>query len=45
MDDDGLPEITVEEATAIAAFCAYTMKFKEALRTNNKSIAEAANML
>lgn len=45
LDEDGLPEITEEEATAIAAFCAYTMKFKEAIRTNDKSTMEVANML
>jgi hypothetical protein len=45
LDDDGLPELTEEEAMAIAAFCAYYMKFKEAIRTNNKSTLEIANML
>jgi hypothetical protein len=30
---------------AIAAFCAYYSKFKEALRTNNKNTLEMANIL
>lgn len=42
LDDDGLPELTEEEASAIAAFCAYCTKYKEALRTNNKDTMEAA---
>lgn len=45
LDEDGLPEITEEEAQAIAAFCAYTVKFKEAVRNNNKNIMEIANIL
>lgn len=45
LDEDGLPEITEEEAQAIAAFCAYTIKFKEAIKYNNKNIAEMSNLL
>jgi hypothetical protein len=36
MDEEGLPSITLEEATAIATFVAWNVKFKEALKTNNK---------
>jgi hypothetical protein len=45
LDEDGLPELTEEEANAIAAFCAYAMKFKEAIRTNNKATMEIASIL
>ena len=45
LDNDGLPEISVAEAQAIAAFCAYVIKFKEALRTNDKATLELSNML
>lgn len=37
-DEDGLPELTDKEATAIATFIAYTVKFKEGLITNNVNI-------
>jgi len=45
MDDEGLPSITSAEATAIAAFVAWTMKFKEALKTNNKDTLNVAQAL
>ena len=45
LDDDGLPELTVEEANAIAAFCAYTTKFKEAIKNNNKDMMQFAQVL
>lgn len=45
LDEDGLPEITIDEAQAIAAFCAYVSKFKEAIRTNNKDTMNMANLL
>jgi len=38
MDDDGLPELTDKEATAIATYIAYITKFKEGLITNNPNI-------
>jgi hypothetical protein len=34
-DEDGLPELTDKEATAIATYIAYVTKFKEGLITNN----------
>ena len=45
LDEDGLPEISTTEAQAIAAFCAYVVKFKEALRTNDKATVEMSNIL
>ena len=45
LDDDGLPQITDKEAQAIAAYCAYTEKYKEGLMTNNVNIINIANML
>ena len=45
LDDDGLPQITDKEAEAIAAFCAYTVKYKEGLQTNNVNIINLANDL
>ena len=45
LDEDGLPELTEEEAQAIAAFCAYTMKFKDAIKNNNKNIMGIAEIL
>lgn len=45
LDDDGLPQITDKEATAIATYCAYINKFKEGLMTNNPNIIQFANVL
>lgn len=45
LDDDGLPELTDKEVDAIAAYCAYTVKFKQYLQTNNKEILQAAQLL
>lgn len=45
LDDNGLPEINDKEAQAIAAYCAYVMKFKEGLRTNNGNIVRMAQEL
>lgn len=45
LDNDGLPQITDKEAFAIATFCAYMEKQKEAFRTNNKDIMQFANVL
>jgi len=38
LDDDGLPYINDKEKDAIACYCAYIMKFKEGIRTNNPNI-------
>lgn len=45
LDDDGLPEITEEEADAIATFCAYTLKFKDAIKNNNPNTMKMAEYL
>jgi len=45
LDEDGLPELTIEEANAIATFCAYYTKFKEAIKYTNKNTMEIAKML
>lgn len=45
LDDDGLPEITDKEALAIATFCAYTIKYKEGLATNNANVVAFAENL
>lgn len=45
LDDDGLPEITDKEALALATYCAYVVKFKEGLTTNNANIIQMANLL
>jgi len=37
-DDEGLPKLTDKEATAIATYIAYVIKFKEGLITNNQAI-------
>jgi len=44
-DDEGLPEISDKEATAIAAYIAYITKFKEGLITNNRDIVAASDLL
>ena len=44
-DEDGLPEITDKEATALATYIAYILKFKEGLQTNNAAITNMANLL
>jgi len=38
LDDNGLPEITDKEALALATYCAYVIKFKEGIKTNNANI-------
>ena len=38
LDEQGLPEITDKEATALATYCAYIIKYKEGLQTNNANI-------
>ena len=40
MDEDGLPQLTDKEATAIATYIAYVLKFKEGLVTNNNAIIQ-----
>ena len=45
LDDDGLPEITDKEAAALATYCAYIIKFKEGIMTNNANIIQMANTL
>ena len=44
-DEDGLPEISDKEATAIATYIAYVIKFREGLQTNNAAITNQANLL
>lgn len=45
LDDDGFPEITDKEALAIATFCAYTVKYREGLATNNANMLAIAENL
>lgn len=44
-DEEGLPELTDKEASAIATYIAYVFKFKEGLRTNNGDILKMSQML
>lgn len=44
-DEEGLPEITDKEATAIATYIAYVIKYKEGLKTNNGDILKVSQML
>lgn len=45
LDEDDLPEITEKEAMALATYCAYIIKYKEGLATNNVNIINVANAL
>ena len=45
LDDDGLPEINDKEAVAIADYIAYVIKYKEAIKTNNKYVLQQAQDL
>ena len=45
LDDDGLPELTDKEVDAIAAYVAYTQKYKQYLQTNNREILQQAQLL
>ena len=45
LDDSGLPEITDKEALALATYCAYVVKFKEGLMTNNANAVQLAAVL
>lgn len=44
-DNEGLPELTDKEATAIATYLAYITKYKEGLKTGNANIIQQANLL
>ena len=45
LDDEGLPEITDKEAVALATYCAYILKYKEGLQTNNPTIIQLSETL
>lgn len=45
LDEDGLPIINDKEAIAIADYIAYVVKYKEAIKTNNKYILQQAQDL
>lgn len=45
LDDDGLPFLNDKEAIAIAEYIGYITKYKEAIRTNNKSALQMASDL
>lgn len=45
LDDDDLPMINDKEAIAIADYIAYTVKYKEAIRTNNSSVFQIAQTI
>lgn len=45
LDNEGLPYINDKEAIAIADYIGYTMKYKEAIRTNNKLAMQMATDL
>ena len=45
LDEEGLPDINDKEADAIAAYIAYTIKYKEALKTHNQMIMQEAKDL
>lgn len=45
LDEEGLPTINDKEAIAIAEYIAYTYKYKEAIRTNNKMVLQMAQNL
>lgn len=45
VDDNGLPKLSNKEAMAIATYCAYVLKFKEGLKTNNGNIIKVAQLL
>lgn len=45
LDDNSLPEISDKEAMALATYCAWVIKFKEGLMTNNSGIVQMANVL
>lgn len=45
LDEDDLPLINDKEALAIADYIAYTIKYKEALRSNNQAIFQMAQTI
>ncbi len=45
LDDNGLPELTDKEVDAIAAYVAYTSKYKQYLQTNNREILQQSQLL
>ena len=45
LDDEGLPELTDKEVDAIAAYVAYTQKYKQYLQTNNRDLLQQAQTL
>lgn len=45
LDNDGLPEINDKEAIAIAEYIAYVIKYKEAIKTNNRYVLQQAQDL
>lgn len=45
LDEDDLPLITDKEAIAIADYIAYTVKYKEALRSNNQAVFQMAQTI
>lgn len=45
LDDQGLPYLTNKEAVALATYCAYIIKFKEGISSNNPNIINFANSL
>lgn len=45
LDEDALPRINDKEAIAIADYIAYTVKYKEALRTNNSTTFQLAQTI
>ena len=45
LDEDDLPLINDKEAIAIADYIAYTVKYKEALRSNNQNVFQMAQTI
>ena len=45
LDEDDLPLLNDKEAIAIADYIAYTVKYKEALRSNNQSVFQMAQTI
>lgn len=45
LDDNGLPELTDKEATALATYVAYIQKFKEGIQANNATLLSVAQTL
>ena len=45
VDDNGLPKINEKEALALATYCAYVVKYREGLETNNFNLIKLAQDL